>query len=320
VSRTETLLEPAAVQRRLLQRYYSNGKALVTESASSHWRQFSKNFSARADGNDFELVGSGFGESSNSGVVARLSALVGNSLHLASLAMPHLRQDVNEARAIVERMGLVFSQDAFRQACTLNLLTRHLSTVAPPGRILVIGDGHGILSALLHARYPDARIFLADLGSVLLFQAYHLSRAYPDAAQAITDETAAGMCTFNLCPADRLDTLPRGSFDLAINVASMQEMDPAVTAGYFALLRQHDTSLFYCCNRVEKRMVGGEVARFMDFPWLPSDVHLVDELCPWHQWFIGRGTSPHVRLLGVPVPLMHRYDGPHWHRLTRLGK
>jgi hypothetical protein len=319
VSSTAPAFESAAVHHRLFRRFYRNGKAIEAESASSHWQLFSKNFSAQADGNDLELVGSGFGESGNLGAVARVSALVGNSLHLACLAMPDLRQDVVDARATVERMGLVFSQDAFRQACTLNLLASHLGSVAPE-RILVIGDGHGILSALLHVRYPNARIFLADLGPVLLFQAHHLYRAFPDVAQAITDENAAGTATFNFCPADRLDTLPPESLDLAINVASMQEMDPAVTASYFAVLRQHDTSLFYCCNRVEKRMVGGEVARFMDFPWLPSDVHLVDALCPWHQWFVGRGTSPHVRLLGVPVPLMHRYDGPHWHRLTRLGK
>lgn len=95
--RAETALESAAVHERLLQRYYSNGIALVTEPASSHWRHFSKNLSERIDGNNLELVGSGFGESGNSGVVTRFSALVGNSLHLACLEMPDLRQDVNEA-------------------------------------------------------------------------------------------------------------------------------------------------------------------------------------------------------------------------------
>lgn len=136
--------------------------------------------------------------------------------------MPDSRQDVVHARATVERMGLVFSQDAFRQACTLNLLASHLGSVAPE-RILVIGDGHGILSALLHVRYPNARIFLAHLGPVLLFQAHHLYRAFPDVAQAITDADAAGTATFNFA-AHRLAHPSAGFMDLAIYAASMQEM------------------------------------------------------------------------------------------------
>lgn len=311
---------PKSVHHRLFQRFYNNGKATSDKSASSHWIEFARKFSVRSVENDFELVGYGFGGSGSYGLSARISAWVSNTLHLTYLAMPGLRQDVRDAKEVVAQMGLAFSGDAFRQACTLNLVASQLKSGASPDRILVIGDGHGILSALLHRRYPTAQIFLADLGSVLFFQAYHLYKAYPDAQQVLTDENVGEVGVFNFCPADRLETLPAESFCLAINVASMQEMDPAVTTNYFTLLRQHNTRLFYCCNRLEKRLVGGEVASFMDYPWAPSDVHLVDELCQWHQWFLGRGSSPHVRVFGLPIPFMHRYDGPHWHRLTRFGK
>jgi hypothetical protein len=231
----------------------------------------------------------------------------------------NLRRDIAGASDVIARMGLAFSQDAFRQVCTFNLLTKYF-TLDQPDRILVIGDGHGILSALLHQRYPAAQIFLVDLGSVLFFQAYHLHKAYTDASQALTFEDLNGNATFRFCPADRLESLPPVQFSLAINVASMQEMDPAMTANYFQLMRRHNTKLFYCCNRLEKRLVGGEIARFMDYPWLSTDEHLVDELCPWHQWFFGRGDSPHATVFGIPIPLVHEYDGPHQHRLTRLGK
>ena len=185
---------------------------------------------------------------------------------------------------------------------------------------MIIGDGHGILSALLHTRFPSARIVLVDLGSVLFFQSYHLHKAFPDASQVIADEAPTGVeSTFTFCPADLLEALPKGSIDLAVNVASMQEMDPAITARYFELLRERATRNFYCCNRIEKR-IGGNIIRFMEFPWLKNDVHLVDESCAWHQWFFGLGSSPNVKFAGIPVPFMHRYDGQHWHRLTVLAK
>jgi hypothetical protein len=306
---------------RLYERFYSNGTAVVEGVASSHWQKYAQQFDVRFIGeNQFELVGYGFGESNSGSLLARVFAWVGNTLQLANLNMPGLWKDVQEAKELVQRMGLSFSQDAFRQVCTLNILVRQMGKNEKADRILVIGDGHGILSALLHTHYPNARIFLADLGSVLFFQAYHLHKAFPDVPQTLTDGNTNGhdRAVFNFCPADRLDTLPSEELDLAINVASMQEMDPAVTSHYFALLRQRKTKLFYCCNRLEKRLVGGEITYFMKYPWLQGDEHLVDEPCPWHQWFLGRGASRHVRLLGFPVPFMHRYDGPHWHRLTRF--
>lgn len=188
--------------------------------------------------------------------------------------------------------------------------------------ILVIGDGHGILSALLHNRFPSARILLVDLGATLLFQAVYLAKAFPLATHVLTDEdfAATSDATFSYCPADRIESLPNGDIDLAVNVASMQEMTLAAVAGYFKLLRKRRTRIFYCCNRLEKRLSGGELLRFMDYPWLTADVHLVDEACPWHQWFFGRSRAPRVRVGGVAIPLVHRYDGVHWHRLTRLAQ
>lgn len=313
------------VYSRLYERFYSNENAVMGTLASAHWQECARHFEVRSTGEDrFELAGYGFGSSGSGNLLTRMFAWVGNMLHLSHLGLAGLRQDVRDAKVVVQRMGLSFSQDAFRQVCTLNLLVRQMQAQATqaPDRILIIGDGHGILSALLHARYPNARIFLVDLGPVLFFQAYHLQKAFPDILQALTDENRYGHggsgAVFNFCPADRLDTLPQGKFDLAINVASMQEMDSAVTARYFALLREHNTRLFYCCNRLEKSLVGGEITRYMAYPWEPDDEHLVDESCPWHQWFLGLGASPHVLFCRIPVPLMHRYDGIHWHRLTRL--
>lgn len=297
------------------------------EGASSHWQDFSRQFQVKVgdDGVLQDLVGYGFGESDRSSIALRTFAAIGNWLHLLVLDAPGLRAQVPLAKKLVHQMGLHFSQDAFRQTCTDWFLAGRLKNGAArerPGTILVIGDGHGILSALLHIRFPAARIFLVDLGATLLFQAVYLAKAFPSAPHALTDEDVAPACgaTFSYCPADRIESLPNGDIDLAINVASMQEMTPTVVADYFKLLRKRRTRIFYCCNRLEKRLSGGELLRFMDYPWSPADVHLVDEACPWHQWFFGPSRAPRVRVGGVPIPLVHRYDGVHWHRLTRLAQ
>ena len=308
---------------RLYERFYKDGKALLDRSASGHWRECARHFKITDCGrDDLQAVGYGFGSSDSIRYSDRLFALAGNGIRMAGLKVPGLTKRVRDAKTVVRRMGLWFSQDAFRQVCTLTLIEKQLAPMATPKRILIIGDGPGILSALLHASYPSAEIFLIDLGSVLFFQAYNHHRGFPDERKAITDESTIrdGFIAFNYCPADRLSTLPNCDFDLAVNVASMQEMDKAVTADYFALMRRHNTKLFYCCNRLEKHLVGGEISRFMDYPWSPADEHLIDEPCPWHQWYFGIGRSPNVTFLSLPVPLMHRYDGLHWHRFTRLER
>ncbi len=70
---------------------------------------------------------------------------------------------------------------------------------------------------------------------------------------------------------------------LAINIQSMMEMDPPVTASYFDLMRgcpRRETA-FYCCNNEEKRLPDGTASRFVDYPWRDGDKILVDEICPW---------------------------------------
>lgn len=54
--------------------------------------------------------------------------------------------------------------------------------------------------------------------------------------------------------------------DLAINIASMQEMDPGMTAGYFEDLRAAAAARpvpFYCCYREEKTL---QMGRLLDSP------------------------------------------------------
>jgi len=98
--------------------------------------------------------------------------------------------------------------------------------------------------------------------------------------------------------------------DYAVNVVSMQEMDPPVTAEYFNDLRSiagRRKLLFYCCNREEKTMPDGIVTRFKDYPWLAEDQILTDEICPWHQFYYSKRP-----------PFYHQYN-PIRHKLVVMA-
>ena len=112
--------------------------------------------------------------------------------------------------------------------------------------------------------------------------------------------------------------------DIAVNVASMQEMDSSTVASYFAFLRDRlrPANIFYCCNREWKRLPDGQVSALADYPWVAEDRVLVDEPCPWHQYFLSVRQSPtgHApRLLGIPIPGVSHYDGTHRHRLVVMS-
>jgi hypothetical protein len=317
---TVQLSSAARVTQKLFDKFYIDGKVNFDQDASSHWLDFSKNITARFSGKNLHLHGYGFGESERSSLLAKLISWLSVFLHLRKLSDWQLSKRVKKGKKIVNRMGLQFSLDAFRQLATLNLLKKYIQPKTPPSRILIIGDGHGILSALIHAEYPQSQIILVDLGAVLLFQSYYLNKAFPESKQSLVDEghDKCSDASFVFCPSSDLRSLAL-EFDLAINIASMQEMNPLAIASYFDFLRKSKTQLFYCCNRLEKLLVGGEITRFMDYPWVSSDIHLIDEMTPWHQWFIGLGwSSSNMKWRGIPIPFIYQYDGPHWHRLTKF--
>jgi hypothetical protein len=65
---------------------------------------------------------------------------------------------------------------------------------------------------------------------------------------------------------------------------------------------------FYCCNRLEKTLPDGTITRFRNYPWKDDDKIIVDELCPWHQYYYS-----------ASFPFYHQYDGPVQHRLALMA-
>ena len=91
----------------------------------------------------------------------------------------------------------------------------------------------------------------------------------------------------------------------------MQEMNHDIVSRYFDYIREYATedNMFYCCNRVYKKLPGGEELSFFKYPWCDRDIHYIDEEPKFYKYyFSGR------------YPFLNYYDGKMHHRLTRMKR
>jgi len=294
---------------------------------SSHWKFWQEKIQIEfKDGRIESLAGFGFGDLENKSLLSQaLSWLTISSYLFRFPNRKNLLRLIRIAIPLAKKMGFAFSYDAFRQVCALNLILMHNGKTKKRLNILNIGDGYGFLSALIKIVFKDSLICLVDLGKVLLFQAHYCEKAHPDCSHRLVQGSADTInqldTDFAYCPAEYLEGLGEISFDLAINIASMQEMNQASIARYFDFLRNHTSShdLFYCCNREEKEMLGGETSKFLSYPWRKDDIYLVDEYCPWYGYFFSFSHTKNTpRLFKIRIPFISYFDGPHRHRLARL--
>ena len=309
----------------------SDGKGLL----SSHWREFAGYMDARVDeeSNALHLASRSLGNYKWRGA-NRWSAPANWALDAACILshiarLPERRRIARlfaGGRRLCRRIGIAPTRDFFRQVCSMALLegavAAHLHAERP--RVLMIGDGLGVLSALFRAVFPQASLCLVDIGESLLFQSYYCQRAHPDCRHSgVGDAMDWANADFAYCPAEHLRRLEGVGFDAAVNIASMQEMTGEAIATYFAFLRRNlnAENLFYCCNRTRKVMSGGEVADFFAYPWRSDDRFLVDEFCPWQRYYLSLRRAPlGPRLLGQRRPFVNFYDGETRHRLAVLAR
>ena len=154
---------------------------------------------------------------------------------------------------------------------------------------------------------------MVNLGRTLFFDAESLQRNSPESSVALVkDEQELQAAIKNgtkliFLAAEDYFVLGSVKLGLFVNIASMQEMTHEVIKNYFGIINRvkDQISYFYCCNRVEKKLPGGEVIQFSGYPWGNAKV-LVSELCPWYQRFpIGR------------PPWWKPFDGSTAHRLVK---
>lgn len=310
----------------LYKKYYLKNETPET-LVSSHWEWCQGKFKVEFNGNEMQsLSGFGFGEMQDRSLITKIFSW----MTIASYMRQFIYRDellvlMKKGVALAKRMGLVFSYDCFRQVCSLNLIMEKVVMKKERLTVINIGDGYGFLSALIKELFPNSLICLVDIGKTLLFQAYYCRKAHPDCPHRLVSDLNGTVhppdSGFLYCPAEYLEELDKISFDVAINIASMQEMNQTSINRYFDFLRHHmaPSNLFYCCNREEKRMPGGEISRFLSYPWMNMDIHQLDEPCPWHHYFFSSSRAFHgPRFLGIRLPFINYFDGLHRHRLTIL--
>ncbi len=221
------------------------------------------------------------------------------------------------AAGIARAQGRAYDKDLLRHTLTLALLQRHLGATLNQGTIAVIGDGFANMSALLLRTHPSAKVILVNLHKSLLFDCVFLRKAITDVSISLVrsdadmrDALASPDVQCIALAAENASLLRLAPVTLGINILSMMEMDPPVTAAYFDLLRRAlaDKTAFYCCNRVEKTLPDGTLTRFDAYPWDADDEILVDAMCRW------------TRLAYRSRPPFYYLSNPVRHRLVYLKK
>jgi hypothetical protein len=302
----------------------------VDPGSSSHWVKYHSSFQYTGDG-FLGLQGFGGHAKPRGKVLGFIETLL--QLKFRALAEGKEFSVLDGLAAeIADSQNRNYDLDLLRQVLTLSFLRHRLPDLFEKrGGVVscVIGDGFASMTSLLLASNSASRVILVNLNKTLIVDLWYLrlwmgDKLFGTNVDLVTDEDEL-RCALEK-PIDRSDETGRviairavdhaliqnSPIDLAINIASMQEMDPSVISEYFMDLRKTSSARplhFYCCNRQEKVLPDGTMTRFLDYPWSVSDQIIIDELCPWHQQYYS-----------FKPPFLRPYDGPIQHRLAILAK
>lgn len=229
------------------------------------------------------------------------------------------------ANIITNKQNRAYDLDVLRQSITLSFLKNKCpNQLNGQSTVWVIGDGFASMTSLILANRFAKRVVLVNLTKTLLVDLYYLRlwlgekkfdkmvklHTLTSSEDDISKEDNSEDFEIIAIQASDYNLLEKYNADLVINIASMQEMNPEYIAKYFSEIRKAKKSndvLFYCCNRVEKVLPDGTLTRIGEYPWLPEDDILVNELCPWHQ-----------KYYEFSIPMYKKYDGPIQHRLVKM--
>lgn len=290
-------------------------------SQSSYWRDGVKRFQVNADGT---VEGS-----SVLGMVSRKRGPLNRAAHwllqapfrLMGARFRPLSRCLALGHLIADRQDRAFTYDLLRHGLTLALIRHHLPLDRTDEVSAVIGDGYGMMASYLLLDRPERKVIAVNLTKPLLLDLVFIRQAVPGIGIALVRDEAemkAALADDSMrviaVQADNAEALLAAPIGLAVNIVSMQEMDPPVVAEYFRLLRGNRAArtAFYCCNKLWKRLYDGTEVSFKDYPWLPGDEVLLDETCRWSQWVYDKRP-----------PFWFYRRGAHrviWHRLSWLAK
>ena len=292
------------------------------EHTSLYWQSEGEKLLIRRQGEDLLFQGFGIGAAGREGTAWNtFHALERASYRRVSSRLRSYGKIWMALRRLARDLSIRISYDIWKSAVILAVLEDHWEEHRlSPRTFAMIGDGSGVLGALIRRHRPGIRMFCIDLPKALAFQSYFHGRA----------DTRARLCRVSEADSEKADVLfvlPQETesvsdpIDCAVNIASMQEMDASSIRAYLAFLRKRSMagSHFYCVNRKEKKLPGGEIARLDGYPWDPRDKIFLEGPCPYYTHYFSRCMKPAgPRWLGVRVPFINAFDGPMWHRLAHL--
>ena len=265
---------------------------------SSHWSHHTK-------------VGDGFG-------VAHRGGRLNNFWHWSAQRFLHpgdtvfTSREYSDMRDWCRTQGRALNMDSLRHVFTHRLLNE----LVPDARVIcVIGDGQANFTGpALYRPKQGQKLVSVNLPEVLIADQKLLlqSGVVSELSTAVArtrEEFEAAMSdpgiVLILVPANHAEILKSAGVDLFVNIASFQEMTPALVAEYFDIVKSNHATL-YCCNREEKVLYGGERLVFDEYPWENGE-RLLWEPCPWHQHFYAKRP-----------PFVRAFDGPFTHALVRF--
>jgi len=292
-------------------------------SESSHWRKYHADFKFTGDG--FSGL-SGFGgcEPPYKGLKFIFHSLFQTPYRKIGAKYNSFITLDEIAKKITTKQSRAYDLDVLRQVITLSMLSQRLGK--SHSNTLVIGDGFSSMSSLINLSGFSKNLILINLSKTLFVDLWYLrmilgnehfnekvflTTALEDLSNYKSDIHNRG--NIIAIEARNQHFIRELSIDVAINIASMQEMHISTVNKYIADMRyslrnsKNDYLLFYCCNRIEKKLPEGEITRIGDYGWSKEDEFIIDELCSWHQKYYS--TKP---------PFYNPYDGPILHKLVKL--
>lgn len=287
------------------------GVAQSDERKSSHWKKYTQHRQLSAS----QITGiSGFGNAaSQSSWRQALHTAFQRSMF--GVSNPVFSSEAYaSAKIYCDLQERTLDMDVLRHVFTLNFLKDHFSTGELPECVCAIGDGQANFVSAAYFQPSVSTIISVNLVDILINDLALIAKLpgiTPQSIAVVTDENSLESALVDpqvrivLLAAHKAELLRGQSIPLFVNIASFQEMTPAIVSEYFAIMRAN-RALHYCCNRVLKTLPGGEELSFFNYPWEDATL-LVDELCPWHQSFYA-----------FRWPVVRQYDGPTQHRLVQF--
>jgi hypothetical protein len=296
-------------------------------AASSHWQKYHSNFEVN-NGLVKGIEGFGSNEISYKGLGKlfhlffqtryRIWALKSFKRLLIFFKFDYINS------VILKKQNKGYSLDCLRQTLSLSFLLEKVpSAFSNKSSILVIGDGFASMTNLLWSTKSANTIILINLTKTLLVDLLHIKKilnsidfnnnvfliSENEKLNDIENLISNSNKKILLIEAKNHIFLDYLSFNLVINIVSMQEMNIEVIKEYFDHIQKKENIYFYCCNRKEKLLPDGTVTRINEYPWRSNDKIIVDQLCPWHQEYYS-----------FSRPFYRKYDGPIIHQLRIMNQ